>query len=125
MELQVLAVPLCLLSGLFRFLPFEDFQAQVNHGLLIEFITVTLPFIIIVITHCAQRGSIFMFATLGLVIHLTCLMLNLKHLHSVTTEESTRMCTLVDLRTCFKLRERIQSCRCCGQEDEEQQAAKT
>ena len=82
MTLQVYAIPVCLLAGTFRFLPFGDFQAQFFHGVLIELFTVTFPYIAVICVHASERKGMFFFGLFGVIVHVTSFFFSLKHVHA-------------------------------------------
>ena len=106
-------MPLCTVAGTFRFLPFDDFKAQFFHGVLIELFLEVIPFAIIIILYCSERGGFFLIGLVALIQTILSLLITIKHVHSAQNDEN-RSCRLTDPRTCFRLRERTQwmNCRC-------------
>ena len=102
-----------MLSSTFRFLSLLDFQAQISQGLLIEILTVTLPFIAIVVTYGTESGSMVLYGLIGILLHLVNLLMALKHIHASQFDDSRR-CVLVDPRTCQRLRDAFAWCSCCN-----------
>ena len=95
MTLQKLAVPLCLISGTIRYLPYHDFPAQVNSGLLIEFITITVPFLAVIVLYSLRNDGVFFFTLIGILTHLAMFILSIKHVHT-NDFEPNRPCIFLD-----------------------------
>ena len=111
-KLQKLALPLCLFAGTTRYLPYFDFPAQVNTGIIIEVITITVPFLTIAALYSSyQEDGVDFVILIGIMTHIAELLLSLKHIHNNSLEQN-RPCILLDQRTCFKLRNSFQCC-CC------------
>ena len=97
-------MPLCILTGTFRFLPYHDFAAYHYQGLLIESITVTLPQLTVVCIYLTRHPGFFLWGTLGVVLHLLNFFFIVKHIYDTQNAEDRR-CLLVDHRTCQKVRD--------------------
>jgi len=89
-------------------MPFKDFQAQFFQGVIIEVVTVTIPYALLTAVYCSQRGGISFVALVGVTVHLANLLIGSKHIFSAQIDEE-RACRFLDPRTCFKLREK---CKC-------------
>ena len=71
-----------MLSSTCRFLSPHDFQAQISQGLLIEMLTVTLPFIGIVVAYGTESGDMVLYGLIGVLLHLANLLMALRHNHA-------------------------------------------
>ena len=97
-------MPLCILTGTYRFMPYCDFPAQFYQGLLIEAMCVTLPYLALVCIYMANHPGFFLWGTLGIVVHLVNFVFIVCHVYETQNNEEKR-CLLVDPRTCSKVRD--------------------
>ena len=75
-------------------------------------LTVTLPFIGIVVAYGTASGNMVLFGLIGILLHLANLLMALRHIHA-SQFDSSRRCVLVDPRTCHRLRNALVCCQCC------------
>ena len=119
MSLQLCAIPVCMLAGTHRFLVYADFQVAYIHGVLIDFLFLTVPFLVVTIIAADQVGGLTVYTLTSLIVQLLASLMQLKHLFAAQNDEM-RTCRFFDPRTCRSLRQRSDFCGCCA--DEEDQA---